>query len=93
MPIGAHAAGVRAAFFARNETYGSRALRRTCRTLGLGYAVAVRTDHRVALTGKTVTCKDALELLPERAAIATALECAGHADDGAGRKPIPLTCP
>ena len=45
----AYAAGICAAFFAGDEVYGSRALRRTCRTLGPGYAVAVRTDHRVAL--------------------------------------------
>ena len=36
-------------------------------TLGLGYAVAVRTDHRVVLAGKAVTCKDALNLLPGHA--------------------------
>jgi SRSO17 transposase len=47
----AHAAGIRAAFFAGDEVYGARALRRTCRTLGMGYAVAVRTDHRVQLGG------------------------------------------
>lgn len=63
----AHAAGIRAAFFTGDEVYGSRALRRTCRTLGMGYAVAVRTDHRVQLAGKAVTCKDALKLLPGRA--------------------------
>jgi SRSO17 transposase len=63
----AHDAGIRAAFFAGDEVYGSRALRRTCRTLGLGYAVAVRTDHRVNLAKEAVTCKDALKLLPGRA--------------------------
>ena len=63
----AYAAGIRAAFFAGDEVYGSRALRRTCRTLGLGYAVAVRTDHRVVLARNTVTCKDALNLLPGHA--------------------------
>lgn len=67
MLIKAHAAGVRAAFFAADEVYGSRALRRTCRTLGIGYAVAVRTGHRVQLAGKAVACKDALKLLPARA--------------------------
>jgi SRSO17 transposase len=63
----AHAAGIRAAFFAGDEVYGARALRRTCRTLGMGYAVAVRTDHRVQLGGKVATCKNALKLLPGRA--------------------------
>jgi SRSO17 transposase len=63
----AHAAGIRAAFFTGDEVYGSRALRRTCRTLGMGYAVAVRTDHRVQLAKKAVTCKNALNLLPDDA--------------------------
>lgn len=67
MLIKAHAAGVRAAFFAGDEVYGSRALRRTCRTLDLGYAVAIRTNHKVQLLSGAVTCKDALKLLPQRA--------------------------
>lgn len=43
----AHATGVRASFFTGDEVYGARALRTTCRELGLGYAVAMRTDHQV----------------------------------------------
>jgi SRSO17 transposase len=44
MLIRAHAAGVRAAFFAGDEVYGSRALRRTCRYPGPG--IRGRGTHR-----------------------------------------------
>jgi DDE superfamily endonuclease len=58
---------VRAGFFAADEVYGSRALRSTCRALGLGYAIAVRTNHKVTTPGGVMTCKDALQLIPKRA--------------------------
>ncbi|PBC75776.1 LOW QUALITY PROTEIN: SRSO17 transposase [Streptomyces sp. TLI_235] len=60
-------AGVRATFFAADEVYGPRHLRQTCRTLGLGYAVAVRSNHRVTTPARAMTCKDALKLIPARA--------------------------
>lgn len=63
----AHAAGIRAAFFAADEVYGSRALRRTCRELGLGYAIAVRSNHKVTTPGMAMTCKNALAKIPVRA--------------------------
>ena len=59
--------GVRAAFFAADEVYGTRELRRTCRTLGLGYAIAVRSNHQVATPGGTLSCTKALALLPRQA--------------------------
>ncbi|MEU1629605.1 IS701 family transposase [Streptomyces sp. NPDC020096] len=61
------AAGVRASFFTGDEVYGSRALRRTCRALGLGYAVAVRSNHKVTTPGGRLTCTDALALVPAQA--------------------------
>ncbi|MER8157504.1 transposase [Streptomyces sp. NPDC094472] len=63
----AHAAGVRASFFAGDEVYGGRDLRRTCRALGMVYAVAVRTNHRVTTAAGPLTCKDALKKIPARA--------------------------
>lgn len=63
----AHEAGIRAAFFLADEVYGSRALRRTCRVLGLGYAIAVRSNHKVTTPGGAMTCKDALKRIPARA--------------------------
>lgn len=58
---------VKAGFFAADEVYGSRHVRRTCRALGLGYAIAVRSNHKVTTPGGAMTCKDALRLIPERA--------------------------
>jgi SRSO17 transposase len=58
---------VHAAFFAADEVYGGREVRRTCRTLGLGYAIAVRANHKVTTPGGAMTCKDALQLIPKRA--------------------------
>ncbi|MET7685619.1 transposase [Streptomyces sp. NPDC005423] len=59
--------GVRAAFFAADEVYGSRALRSTCRSLALGYAIAVRSNQAVTIPSGAMTCKDALKLIPARA--------------------------
>ncbi|MER5699921.1 hypothetical protein ACWDBO_51730 [Streptomyces mirabilis] len=39
-------AGVGADWFAGDEVYGSRALRRRMRAMGLGYAVAVKQTRR-----------------------------------------------
>jgi len=63
----ARAAGIGAAYFTADEVYGSRALRRTCRELGLGYAIAVRSNHKVATPGADMTCKNALAKIPGRA--------------------------
>ncbi|WP_455770470.1 IS701 family transposase [Streptomyces cinereoruber] len=58
---------VKASFFAADEVYGSRQVRRTCRCLELGYAIAVRSNHKVTTPGGPMTCKDTLRLLPKRA--------------------------
>lgn len=58
---------VKAGFFAADEVYGSRHVRRTCRSLGLGYAAAVRSSHTVTTPGGAMTCKEALRLIPKRA--------------------------
>ncbi|MEU9624440.1 MULTISPECIES: transposase [unclassified Streptomyces] len=46
------AGGIRAAFFAADEVYGTRHLRRTCRTFELGYAVAVRSQPHGETLGR-----------------------------------------
>ncbi|MFD8525271.1 hypothetical protein ACFV2D_35495 [Streptomyces capillispiralis] len=40
--------GISASFFLGDEVYGGRELRTTCRELGLGYVVAVRSSNRLA---------------------------------------------
>jgi SRSO17 transposase len=65
MLIKAHAAGVRASFFTGDEVYGAKALRATCRTPGLGYAVAVRTSGQVTLpSGRKLSVAKAKALVP-----------------------------
>ncbi|MCX4781505.1 transposase [Streptomyces sp. NBC_01264] len=39
--------GIPASFFLGDEVYGGRELRGVCRELGLGYVVAVRSNHQV----------------------------------------------
>lgn len=39
--------GIKARWLAGDEVYGGKELRRTARARGFGYALAVRTDHRV----------------------------------------------
>jgi len=64
----AHAAGIRASFFTGDEVYGAKALRTTCRRLGLGYAVAVRTSHHVTLpSGAKLSAAKAKALVPKGA--------------------------
>jgi hypothetical protein len=64
MLIRAHAAGVRASFFCADEVSGTRDLRRACRRLGMGYAAAVRSNHRGATRAGEITCTGALKLIP-----------------------------
>ncbi|MFG2648961.1 hypothetical protein [Streptomyces sp. NPDC048436] len=45
---GAFDSGIGADWFAGDEVYGSRALRHSMRTMGLGYAVAVKQNQEVA---------------------------------------------
>jgi SRSO17 transposase len=61
------ARGVRASFFAADEVYGTRAVRSTCRTLGLGYAIAVRSTHTISTPGGRMTAAQAAGRLPQRA--------------------------
>lgn len=64
----AHAAGVRASFFTGDEVYSANVLRTTCRTLGLGYAVAVRTSHHLTLpSGAKLSAAKAKALVPKGA--------------------------
>ena len=57
--------GIRAAFVAGDEVYGGRGLRRAIRALGMGYVLAVRANHALALgSGRTVTAAGAARLIP-----------------------------
>ena len=61
----AHQRGIRAAFVAGDEVYGGRDLRRAVRALGMGYVLAVRANHALALgSGRTLTAAGALRLIP-----------------------------
>jgi SRSO17 transposase len=52
----AHQRGIRAAFVTGDEDYGGRDLRRAIRALGMGYVLAVRANHTLALgSGRTLT--------------------------------------
>jgi SRSO17 transposase len=60
----AHDRGVRAAFVAGDEVYGSLDLRRSIRERGTGYVMAVRSNHAVTLpSDRRVTVKKAANLL------------------------------
>jgi SRSO17 transposase len=60
--------GIRAAFVAGDEVYGGRQLRRSIRQRGLGYVMAVRANHAVAVSsGRTVTAAAAARMIPARA--------------------------
>ncbi|MGH3270345.1 MAG: IS701 family transposase [Trebonia sp.] len=60
--------GTEAALVAGDEVYGGRDLRRRIRGLGLGYVLAVRSNHMVTLgSGKTVTAAGAAAAIPARA--------------------------
>jgi SRSO17 transposase len=64
----AHARGIRAAFVAGDEVYGGRELRRGIRQRGMGYVLAVRTNHAVTVSsGRTVTAAAAARMIPARA--------------------------
>jgi SRSO17 transposase len=67
-PAKADGAVVRASFCSGDEVQGARALQTTCRPLGLGHAVTVRTDRQVTLpTGRKLVCAKAKALVPARA--------------------------
>ncbi|MEY9988291.1 SRSO17 transposase [Streptomyces sp. V4I8] len=59
--------GISASFFLGDEVYGGRELRTTCRELGLGYVVAVRSNHQVTTPAAKLTAARAAARLPKRA--------------------------
>jgi SRSO17 transposase len=60
--------GIRAAFVAGDEVYGGRQPRRSIRQRGMGYMMAVRTNHVVSTgSARTVTAAAAVGLIPARA--------------------------
>ncbi|WP_240662751.1 ATP-binding protein [Streptomyces sp. WAC 06738] len=61
----AHSRGVAAGFVTGDEVYGSRDLRRSIRELGMGYVMAVRHDHTVALAGISTTARKTVRLIPD----------------------------
>jgi SRSO17 transposase len=61
----AHERGIRAALVTGDEVYGGRDLRQAIRALGMGYVLAVRANHALALgSGRTVTAAGAIRLIP-----------------------------
>ncbi|MFD8396755.1 IS701 family transposase, partial [Streptomyces sp. NPDC059680] len=59
--------GIRARWFAGDEVYGSRELRRTARTLGFDYALAVRADHTATTPAGHFTATALAAQVPARA--------------------------
>jgi SRSO17 transposase len=60
----AHAAGITATYFTADDVYGSRAPRRSCRELLMGYAIAMRSKLRVTTPGGLLNRKNALAKIP-----------------------------
>jgi SRSO17 transposase len=68
LPERAHALGIRAAFVAGDEVHGGRELRRGIRERGMGYVMAVRANHALAVSsGRTVTAAAAAAMIPGHA--------------------------
>ena len=64
----AQSLGIRAAFVAGDEVYGGRELRRSIRQRGMGYVMAVRTNHVVSIgSGRTATAAAAARMIPHQA--------------------------
>ena len=60
--------GIRAAFVAGDEVYGGRELRRGIRQRGMGYVLAVRANHAIAVgSGRRGTAAEAVSMIPARA--------------------------
>jgi SRSO17 transposase len=60
--------GIEASLVTGDEVYGGRDLRRLIRGLGLGYVLAVRSNHVAPLgSGKTMTAAAAAAVIPARA--------------------------
>jgi hypothetical protein len=68
LPGRAHSGGIRAAFVAGDEVYSSRELRRGIRQRGMGYVLAVRANHPLAISpGRTMTTAAAAAMIPPHA--------------------------
>jgi SRSO17 transposase len=64
----AHQRGIRAAFVAGDEIYSGRQLRRAIRALSIGYVLAVRANHTLAVSpGRAMTAARAARLIPRQA--------------------------
>jgi SRSO17 transposase len=64
----AHERGIRAAFVAGDEVYSGRRLRRAIRGRGMGYVLAVRASHILAVgSGRAMTAAQAARLIPREA--------------------------
>jgi SRSO17 transposase len=59
----AHTRQITALFAAGDEVYGGRELRACIRGLGMGYVMAVKHDHTVALGPHTTTARKAVRLI------------------------------
>jgi SRSO17 transposase len=59
--------GIPASFFLGDEVYSGRELRTTCRELGLGYVVGVRSNHQVATPAAKLSVTQVAARLPKRA--------------------------
>jgi SRSO17 transposase len=64
----AHQHGIGAAFVTGDEVYSGRDLRRAIRALGMGYVLAVRANHVLALgSGRVLTAAAAVKVIPRGA--------------------------
>ena len=64
----AHQRGIRAAFVTGDEVYGGRDLRRAIRARGMGYVLAVRSNHVLTVgSGRTLTAAEAVKVIPRGA--------------------------
>nr|WP_079170296.1 hypothetical protein [Mangrovactinospora gilvigrisea] len=61
------AAGIPCGFFLGDEVYSPLYLRKGCRELGVGYALAVKSDHRITTGRGKLTAKGAVGRLPAAA--------------------------
>jgi SRSO17 transposase len=64
----AQSLGIRAAFVVGDEVYGGRELRRGIRQRGMGYVLAVRSNHVITIgSGRTITAAGAARMIPQHA--------------------------
>jgi hypothetical protein len=63
----AHSLGIRAAFFAGDEVYGGRQLRRGIRQREMGYVMAVRANHLLTTGSSRTVTAAAAGMIPARA--------------------------